>query len=159
MDNSVLSKILREEADLVKQKEKIDEDLRFLREFKARFFEEHPTDTANTSTKKRVSGVIKQKRNYKRRGVVTLADRVISVLNTIGSGMLPDVTKKFIELNPKVDAEKAYKDCKYQLSKLYREGKITGEKVNGKKGYLFKPINGNPISVGVQTALMTADNL
>ncbi len=54
--------------------------------------------------------------------------------------MLQDIAKKYLELYPAVGESKAYLDAKYQLSKLYREKKIIGRKVKGKKGYMFSPL-------------------
>ena len=145
MDKSVLNKILAQEADLLKQQQKIADDIRFLQEFKKRFFAEQgeieKTDTPKIKHAPTNFAAFKAvKRKYRRGSQVTVADKVIESLTAINQGMLQDVANKYFDLYPKIGKEKAYLDAKYQLSKLYRDGLINGKKVKGKKGYMYSPI-------------------
>lgn len=78
------------------------------------------------------------KREYKKRSGTTASDHVLEALKLVGTGTANQVASTIIELYPDdYTEEKARGNAKFLLSKLNREGKVIGKKIEGKNSFLY----------------------
>jgi hypothetical protein len=66
---------------------------------------------------------------------LTIPQKIYVSLLKINEGTAHDVSASLIKFQPTFGAEKAFKDCRNHLSRLYRKGKINARR--GKKGRGF----------------------
>jgi hypothetical protein len=70
---------------------------------------------------------------------LTIPQKICFALNVIGRGKSRDVAEELVKLDTSYPIDKALGDCRFHLSKLYKNGKgnIVGARKGKGKGYIY----------------------